>query len=251
LLRGGGKGMSTIEDFSDAKKELDKANLIVAVYENPVQSAFMHGVLSIVPFAGAATDSLVGQQVFKFQSDKEKQFIEIINSNTDLITMDMVKNERFLIHFGRCMEAIRRLASNGKIEYYGNLLCNGYLNENTISVDDFDEYESILNDLSEREIHYLVVFADFARKNNRELSGKTLQNYISNMQSLYPSLSPIQILKRLQRTGFITDAMAWIEHGEDTNSDGTLKLGAGNAYVLDSSYDDFERIVLRTFNEGR
>ena len=137
---------------------------------------------------------------------------------------------------------------------FGNLIRNGYFETDTqIGNDDFEEYESILKDLSDREIIYLIVFANYARKNDGKLCGKQLKEECQEMQKIYPKINPKIILNRLKRTGFIEDLFAWADFGDERidNSDATLMLNNGDSYWLNESYDDFEQKVLNSYDSGR
>lgn len=137
---------------------------------------------------------------------------------------------------------------------FGNLIRNGYFETDTqIGNDDFEECESILKDLSDREIKYLIVFANYAGKNDGKLCGKQLKEYCQEMQKIYPKINPKIILNRLKRTGFIEDLFAWADFGDEgiDNSDATLMLNNGDSYWLNESYDDFEQKVLNSYDSGR
>ena len=60
--------------------------------------------------------------------------------------------------FARAKEAVQRLATTDKVEYFGNLIRNGYLQGKHIDGSIFDEYIHILNTMSYREIQYLVEY---------------------------------------------------------------------------------------------
>ena len=57
----------------------------------------------------------------------------------------MVNDVEFIINFARAKEAVQRLATTDKVEYFGNLIRNGYLQGKHIDGSIFDEYIHILN----------------------------------------------------------------------------------------------------------
>lgn len=239
--------MPNIDDFEKAKEELHKEERITAVYDtcNSVKAA----VLSVIPCLGALIDKLSDQKFANYQNEKRQKFVDVVLSNTDLITSDKVINEACIINIAKTIELVDRCASADKVVYYGNLVRNGYFEySEQIGNDLFDEYEAILKDLSFREIQYLIFFAKAARENDGHLNGNALQTYFNHMKSIYPDVDPNIMLNRLQRTGFITDEMSWVDI-EEADSNNSLQLGSGISFVLHSAYDEFERIVLSGFEQ--
>ena len=251
-----GASMTDINGLKKAKKEIDTEENVVAFYDKykPVIS----GVLSVIPYLGSFIDGFVEQKLSNYQTRKRQLFVDAILANKCLITSEKVRNEAFIINTAKIIELVDRTTSDDKVIYYGNLIRNGYLDSGEqISNDDFEEYVSILKDLSEREIKYLVAFADEARKNNYGLQGEKLKLYYDRMLRLFPRIKPEVILNRLKRTGFVIDQMAstGFENegkGNDIDDEGTSVLfGSGYSYTLEHSYDEFEKIVLRTYDSGK
>lgn len=57
----------------------------------------------------------------------------------------MVNDVEFIVNYARVREAVRRLATNDKVKFFGNLIRNGYLSDTHIQSSVFDEYINILN----------------------------------------------------------------------------------------------------------
>ena len=250
--------MSDLQDFEKAKKELNTEETVNEIYS--AQKSVMTGVLSVIPALGPFIDKLSDQKFEAYQTRKRKIFVDAVLANIDIITSDKVRNEAFIINTAKTIELVDRCTSDDKVVYFGNLVRNGYFDaKEQISNDDFEEYEAILGDLSDREIKFLVVFAEHAKRNDYALDGRPLQEYYSEMRKMYPRINPEVILNRLKRTGLVNDQAAWADFGDEDekadinggNADGTLVLGSGNAFVLDHGYDDFERIVLRAYDTGK
>lgn len=242
--------MANIQDFNKVKNDLhveEKANQIFEY-----QRSLMALVLSIIPGLGPFIDKTVEQRFDSYQTKKRQIFIDTVLSNTDIITSDMVRNEACIINIAKVIEVIDKTAHADKVVFYGNLVRNGYFDAvEQISNDNFEEYLAILKDLSYREMIYLKEFAAAAKKKDGTLVGNELSSYFQKMIDIYPKLNPQSILNRLKRTGFITDNMAWVDMDNKKSDTGTLKLGEGILYSLDSSYDDFERAVMRNLDTGK
>lgn len=59
-----------------------------------------------------------------------------------------VNDIEFIMNFKRTLDAVNRLANNDKVVYFANLLKNGYMKENKISNDEYEENLRILGELS-------------------------------------------------------------------------------------------------------
>ena len=68
---------------------------------------------------------------------------------------------------------MQRLATTDKVEYFGNLIRNGYLQGKHIDGSIFDEYIHILNTMSYREIQYLVEYKKYCEETEREPLSRT------------------------------------------------------------------------------
>lgn len=73
----------------------------------------------------------------------------------------MVNDVEFIVNYARAKEAVRRLATNDKVKFFGNLIRNGYLSGRHIQSSIFDEYVNILDSMSYREILYLVDYKKY------------------------------------------------------------------------------------------
>ena len=90
----------------------------------------------------------------------------------------------------------KRLATTDKVEYFGNLIRNGYLQGKHIDGSIFDEYIHILNTMSYREIQYLVEYKKYCEdsskrgKSTKHINGRTYSNkYESlNTREIFPGL---------------------------------------------------------------
>ncbi|MBR1472167.1 MAG: hypothetical protein IJ600_11065 [Lachnospiraceae bacterium] len=238
--------MPDIDDFIEAQKEIQFAEKINSVYR--AQNSVKAAVVSLIPVLGALFDKITDQTLEDYQNKKRQKFVDTILANKDLITSDMVKNVPCIINIARSIEVVDRCASDDKVVYYGNLIRNGYLSSKTqISNDEFDEYISILNELSYREMIYLNSFAEHARKSGLmsedmpRVDKDNLKRYFAYMDKIYPQGNHEFILKRLLRTGFIIEDVPVVEHE-------TVILGGTGNYALDKSYDNFERMVIKKFS---
>ena len=235
--------------FDSAKKKLELEENAYKVYK--IQSPIMKAVMGIIPVAGDFIDEKVDQKFEKYQNEKRQEFINIIASCKTLITNDMVKNEPFIINILKTVEMVERLSSNDKVQYYGNLICNGYFKEKKITNDLFDEYIAVLNELSYREMQYLYEFSNCVKKNqlNRTLSKEEWVDYCNHMREKYPDVNPGFMMKRLERTGFISELSVWNEmDGQTLKFINPQDKGLQDmCFKLNEEYDNFEKTVMEKY----
>lgn len=243
-----------INDFINAKNEVDKADNRLVIYER--QKPLMDAVLDVAPSLGAYLDSKIEIKLKNYQSEKRKIFVEIVLENKDIITRDMVSEEEFLVNFMKTVEVVERLSTNDKVVYYANLIRNGYLSgEPCIDSDMFDECMAIINDLSYREMVFLAEFAKHAKENPVRIdesgdylvSGEDWIKYYHHMKETYPNANPRTFLKRLSRTGFVEEYSGWF--GFENNSlvldDRLNKHDLEASFILLKDYFLFEKMVIK------
>lgn len=134
---------------------------------NPVVESILIPVIKSVPVIGDMIDSSMDRVIQDFQKKKENELIDIILKDSNLITPDMVNDIEFIVNYNRTLEAVRRLATNDKVKFFGNLIRNGYLSGKHISCSEFEEYMDILNTLSYREIQCLVDYMLYCEKKTK------------------------------------------------------------------------------------
>lgn len=125
------EGMNMNEDFELAKISLHNANDLIDIKENPVVDAVLLAPIRAIPIIGDLIDSSTNKVLENFQEKKEKELINVILKDGNLVTSDMV---------------------NDKVRFFGNLIRNGYLSGLHIENSLFEEYLNILNTMSYREI---------------------------------------------------------------------------------------------------
>ncbi len=169
-VKGVSKDMDSKEMIESAKLNLQNIETIIDVKHNPVVSVFISSIKT-VPYIGDLIDDSLEYALTDFQSRKQQQLLEIINSApVGTVTSDMVNDVEFIMSFAKTRNAVNKLANGNKVKFYGNLLVNGYLSErDKILIDEFDEYLEIINSLSYRELEYLTFFKEHSDKHKGRL----------------------------------------------------------------------------------
>ena len=158
------------EKLEMAKNSLYNANEIKDIKENPVVESVLLAPIKAIPVFGDLIDSSTNKLLNDFQQKKEQELLDVILQDDHSITSEMVNDVEFIINFARAKEAVQRLATTDKVEYFGNLIRNGYLQGKHIEGSIFDEYIHILNTMSYREIQYLVEYKNIVKIHLKEVN---------------------------------------------------------------------------------
>ena len=149
------------EELEQVKLSLQNMNDLVDIKGNPVVSSVLIAPIKAIPVIGDLLDSTTDKLLEDFQRKKEQELIEVILKDSNSITNEMVNDVEFIVNFAKTREAVRRLATNDKVKYFGNLVRNGYLAGNHIENSEFEEYLDILNTMSYREIQHVIDYFKF------------------------------------------------------------------------------------------
>lgn len=198
--------MSSNKKIEDTKMSLKKIETLVEIKENPVVRATITSIIKSIPAIGTFIDNSIDVVINDFQAEKREELLNIILSDQECITSDMVNDVEFIMNFGKVLESVNRLATNDKIQYFANLIRNGYFTEDKIKNDEFEQYLDIINRLSYSEINLLFLFASY-RISKKELKDKMVseKEFLNLCKETLgiDSDMVIPMLYKLQTTGFV------------------------------------------------
>lgn len=239
--------MSTMSEELDViKASLQKIYELADIKSNPVVESVLMPMIKVFPVLGNMVDSGINMKINDEQDKKEQELVEYILKNKYKITTNMVNDIEFIINSAKCHEAVRRLATNDKVKFFGNLIRNGYLSGEHIESSEFEEYLDTLSTLSYRQLECLAEFYQRSRSTNGRLVGKEWKEF--KKSSKYPENDVNFIFKRLSKTGFINECYTTITFmGGDEDLDGILPdmNGTFDGYELDESFMKFYDKVLK------
>lgn len=157
------------------------------------------------PILGDLIDESLYSAFEDNQTKKRKQLIDIILSDKQRITPDMVNDVEFIMNFAKVMEAVNRLARNEKVIYFGNLIKNGYLvnSASKISNDEFEEYFNEISSLSFRELEYLAFFWRYAVNHGGKIAAHNWKSFSEEFNEKYNGQDPRSVYRKLIKTGLI------------------------------------------------
>lgn len=148
--------MNCNEHLENTKMTLYNAEHVEDIKNNPVVKATILSLLKAVPVIGELLDGTIDAALTRFQESKRTELLDIILSDSENITTEMVNDVEFIINFAKTLEAVNKLATNDKVEYFALLLKKGYLSESKIENSLFEECLFALSTLSYRQINILI-----------------------------------------------------------------------------------------------
>ena len=238
------------DEFKLAKESFEKAKKVAEIKSNPVTECVLMPWVRAIPVIGDMVDSSMNKVIEEFQHKKEQELIEVILRDENSITSEMVNDIEFIVNYNRTLEVVRRLATNDKVKYFGNLIRNGYLSGGHIENSEFEEYIDILNSMSYREIQCLIDYKMYCDEKNKDK--KFRYNRWDYFRSHYTKLKQItahelwSVFMRLKRTGFIEEEYETESGDVDTDDNTFNSLSVeSNGFCIDDSFERFYDMVLK------
>ena len=205
------------ERLDNVKIELHNYQEIESIKTNPVVKLGIGLMKQYIPILGEIIDCGIDKRLEKKQKAKREELISIILSDDKLITSEMVNDTEFIINFFKTIEAVDRLTTNDKIVYFGNLIKNGYLNEERIQAYKFEEYFNIINSLSYRQLDLLALLHTYSTKeiscdNEKEEDGKRWMLFKEDACKIFDITGDdlIAILKSAEKSGLCKEVVGAI-----------------------------------------
>ena len=236
-------------EFEIKKAQLRTADTLVDNYSNPTVRSMINVSKIAVPFFGDLIDESLCATFENNQKKKREQLLDMVLSDKQSITPDMVNDVEFIVNFTRVMEAVNRLARNEKVRYFANLIKNGYLvnSASKISNDEFEEYFYEISRLSFRELEYLAFFWKFALNHGRGITAYNWKSFSEEFADKYNGQDPRSVYRKLIKTGLIYEIKM-----EMFVSEAARELHLDNeGYGIDEGFKRFFEIVLNSGNENR
>ena len=235
------------EEFERIKLALENANHVADVKNNPVVDSVLLTPVKAIPVIGEMVNSTTNKLIEDFQRKKEQELVDYILKDESSITTDMVNDVEFIINYNRTLEVVRRLATNDKVKFFGNLIRNGYLSVQHIENSEFEEYLDVLNNMSYREIQALVAYFKYCNgKHAKEYEKYNIWYSFSHEYSSKMKIKKSEIYRifsSIARTGFVqafyVTASNHIEKSELTETPAKQ-----DGFFINASFYRFYHLVL-------
>lgn len=161
-----------------------------------------------------ATSAIDSWLVIKWQeicSERSKVFFNELDNGNIQLTEELIQNEDFLHAFFITVKVALNTRRHEKIRLFGKILKSYSIQQNDISIDAYEEYLEVLDELSIREFRALALFEEYynAAKTDtseeqdslivKEFWEQYLEQLISEFEVSKDEI--VAILTRTQRTG--------------------------------------------------
>lgn len=213
--------MSNNEKLENVKMTVYNAEQLEDIKNNPVVKATILSLLKAVPMIGELLDGTIDAALTRFQESKRAELLDIILSDSENITTEMVNDVEFIINFAKTLDAVNRLGSNDKVKYFANVIKNGYFESEKIDNSEFEEYLFALSTLSYRQINILIDLYVHEKNNVKEYNGKDetqkdnklagrfkpWKDFVDNVTTKYliTAEDVVSILSSISKTGFCNE----------------------------------------------
>lgn len=202
---------------------LDNMKKIIERYEN---NPVIRGLIQLVPGGiGSTIDVVLCIQIEKIKSERLKIFYDELGNGDIILSEDLIQSEDFLHCYFSTLKAAIKSRRGEKIKFFAKMLKSSISYKSILTTDEYEEYLSILDELSYRELSILFKLYNFESRypkkdeeNELQRSSRFWTNFTSEIEEelgIHPDEIK-SILTRLNRTGcYATFIGNYLEYSGD------------------------------------
>ncbi len=196
-------------------------------------SPIIKGLVQLIPFYGSAVDSFISVAWNNYKKKKHKIFFDELANGKIALTEGIVSDNDFLHAFFRTLLYVENNRTEEKVKRFAHILSN--LGGGKINFNEFEEYTSAFDELTEREFAVLNVKKNFELKYPKgaiEIEDsnplKITSSYWEKFKAEVNEKLEIDndtlrmLLLRSQRTGCYEVHVGYMKDFEDLEGDTTL-----------------------------
>lgn len=207
----------------------DKQNSnLIFLYEAYNDQPLLKGLIQALSVSGISVgsmiDSSLGAYISKLKTDRLRIFFDELNKGDIILTEEQIQTNDFLHAYFETVSYVIRTKSDRKIERFATILKKLY--SGIISTDEFEDYTSVFNELSDKEFAILSIKLKYevensSNKNNLnplQLTSTYWDNFKREIEQRLniPAEEINPFLIRIQRTGCYQKHKGfWDESPED------------------------------------
>lgn len=142
---------------------------IVNGSENPIIRALVQLIIPLVPYSiGSAIDILLTSKIENMRDERYRTFFSELADGSEPLTEELIQSDDFLHAFFSTLKAAVNTRRKEKIKLFARLLLTASKEQN-VGSDKYEEFLNILDNLSVRELHILLILKYFEDMHSSEL----------------------------------------------------------------------------------
>lgn len=170
-------------------------NLLIDYVDSPVVRA----LLQLIPHLGSSVETILSSRIDTIRTERLRTFFDELACGDPPLTPELIDTEDFLHCYFRTAEAALKTRRREKIVYFARLLKTGLRSETVKDVDEYEELLSIIDELSYRELEFLLSLASAPNTGPYDRAGM-LSNVIGHNLS---DEEKEGFIARLERSGCV------------------------------------------------
>ena len=134
-------------------------NLLVQ-YKNPL----IRALIQLIPYAGGSMDTLMMAQVERIKVQRTRAFFDELSRGEVELNEELIESEDFLHCFFVSWDAGVKARRREKTALFARLLKSAFTENHPRNIDEFEEFASILDDLSYEEWRVLTILDSYSSR---------------------------------------------------------------------------------------
>jgi hypothetical protein len=188
--------------------EVEKVNGLADRYSrNPL----LRGLIQLIPFGiGSGIDVALVTHIENIRAERVRIFFDELQNGNRELSPELLESEDFLHCYFSTTKAALNSRRTEKIRIFAKLLKSSFDGTNTVNIDEYEEFLSILDDLSFREILILLKLYSFeieypkqGEENDLQRASRFWDKFVEELNTeLGVRVDEVDsIMTRLNRTG--------------------------------------------------
>lgn len=188
-------------------EELNPVGKLAESYQN---HPLLQALVNALPI-GSSLDTLLKARAQQIAEERAREFFDELSNDFVELTPELIQSEEFIHRWVITAKAAINTRRRDKIRLFARLLKSSLLSDNLVTNDEYEEYLSILDELSYREFLILSTLERYDSEltpikedeNDLARSNRFWNRFVSEIQSKFGlTLDELNaMLMRLTRTG--------------------------------------------------
>jgi len=189
---------------------MEKLNPVGQLAKYYQSQPIVQALVNAIPICGGSLDTLLNARAEEIAKERTTEFFDELSEGSIELTEEIIQSEDFIHRWVITAKVAVNTRRREKIRLFARLLKSSFLSDTSVTTDEYEEYLSILDELSYREFLVLSTLERYEREfppseNENELqkANQFWEKFVSEVkQELDLTFDEVQaMLTRLNRTG--------------------------------------------------